>query len=89
MSSGKTDATLPASIQVRFGQRVKALRLERGHSQERFAARCGLDRTYIASVEHGRRNVTIVTVERIASGLSMSVAEMFDTPEFYSPGQKS
>ena len=89
MSSGKADSTIPASIKARLGQRVRELRRERGYSQEQFAARCGLDRTYIASVEHGRRNVTIATVERIASGLGISVAELFDTPEFRLPGHKS
>ena len=79
---------LPSSISERLGQRVKALRTERGYSQEQLAAHSGLDQTHIAHIEHGRRNATIITVERIAIGLDVSVAELFNTPEFRLPGQQ-
>ena len=46
-------------IRYQVGQRIKELRLSAGMSQERFALEVGLDRTYIASVEHGRRNISI------------------------------
>jgi transcriptional regulator with XRE-family HTH domain len=64
-------------ILVRFGQMVRSLRTKAGHTQEEFADRCGLDRTYISGIERGRRNVSIRNVELIGDALGMTLAEMF------------
>ncbi|MEI7385118.1 helix-turn-helix transcriptional regulator, partial [Pectobacterium versatile] len=53
-------------ITVRFGQRVKTLRLQAGLSQEAFADKCGLDRTYISGIERGVRNPTLEVIGVIA-----------------------
>lgn len=42
----------------------------------------GLDRTYINSIENGRRNVSIVNIEKIANALDMSVCDFFKTEDF-------
>ncbi|WP_339616722.1 helix-turn-helix transcriptional regulator [uncultured Gilvimarinus sp.] len=44
-----------------FGNKVKALRLSKNLSQENLAALAELDRTYISSVERGKRNVSLLT----------------------------
>lgn len=64
-------------ITVRFGQRVKALRLERGLSQEAFADKCGLDRTYISGIERGVRNPTLEVIAVIADGLGIELEKIF------------
>lgn len=64
-------------IQKRFGARVRELRLERGMSQEKLALEAGLDRTYIVSVESGRRNVSLVNIVRIAKALGVPTQELF------------
>jgi transcriptional regulator with XRE-family HTH domain len=46
-------------------------------SQEEFADRCGLDRTYIGGIERGERNVALVNIEKIAGALRMSLSELF------------
>ena len=46
-------------ITEQLGQRIKELRNATGLSQERFALQIGMDRTYFASVEAGRRNISI------------------------------
>ena len=43
----------------KFGQRIKELRIETGLSQEKFALKIEMDRTYFSSVEAGRRNISI------------------------------
>ena len=63
-------------LQQSLGLRVKALRMKAGLSQERFALRIGMDRTYLASIESGRRNVTLQNLKKIASGFNMSLAEL-------------
>lgn len=65
------------TIQVAFGQRIQALRKERGLSQEKFALLIGMDRTYYASVESGKRNISICNIQKIANGLELSLGELF------------
>lgn len=65
-------------ITLRFGQRVKALRLELGLSQEAFADKCGLDRTYISGIERGVRNPTLEVIAVIADGLGIKLNQLFD-----------
>lgn len=61
----------------RFGELVRALRLERGYSQEEFSFRAGLHQTYVSSVERGERNVTIGTADKIAKALGTTLSTMF------------
>jgi len=63
---------------MRFGARVRELRLEMGLSQERFAAKCKLDRTYVGSVERGERNIALRNIEKISKALGKSVAELMN-----------
>lgn len=64
-------------IRLLVGKRVKALRNNMGISQEELADMVGLDRTYITSVERGKRNISIVNVEKLAKALQVSLAEFF------------
>ncbi len=64
-------------ITEKIGTRIRELRKETGLSQEKFAARIGMDRTYFASVELGKRNISIINLEKIANGLNVSLSELF------------
>ncbi|WP_432671099.1 helix-turn-helix domain-containing protein [Flavobacterium sp. SM2513] len=55
------------NIKLRFGIRVKELSLTKGYSQELLAELANLDRTYIPGIEAGKRNVSLIVVEIIAS----------------------
>ena len=59
-----------------LGDRLRFLRKQTGLSQERFALKIGMDRTYYASVENGKRNISILNLNRIADGLDMSLSEI-------------
>ena len=65
-------------IQHKIGDRIHKLRHERGLSQEKFANLCELDRTYIASIEQGNRNVSIVNLEKIARAFGLTLSELFE-----------
>ena len=54
-------------IKEQVGKRIKELRLAKNMSQEDFAYKCGSDRTYITSLERGKRNVSLINLEKIAS----------------------
>jgi transcriptional regulator with XRE-family HTH domain len=56
-------------IQHNIGSRIRELRDKRGHTQESLALKSGLDRTYINSVENGRRNISVQALEKIITAL--------------------
>ena len=60
-----------------LGQRIQELRKQTGLSQEKFALQIGMDRTYFASVEAGKRNISINNIKKISDGLGISLSELF------------
>lgn len=60
-----------------FGIRVQQLRKESGLSQEKFALKIEMDRTYLASVEKGKRNISLENIKKIANGFGISLEELF------------
>ena len=65
-------------IKILVGKRVKELRNKLGISQEELADIAQLDRTYITSVECGRRNISIVNIEKLAKALGVTLGDFFD-----------
>lgn len=65
-------------IRILVGKRVRELRNKLGISQEELADIAGLDRTYITSVECGKRNISIVNIEKLANALNVTLAEFFN-----------
>lgn len=68
-------------IRILFGKRIRALRLQIGISQEKFALKIGMDRTYYASVEAGKRNILIINICKIAQGFNLTLSELFEDLE--------
>src|SRR5436305_394748 len=67
-------------LRIIFGRRVRELRHMRGLSQEALAHRCGLHPTYIAGIEAGKRNPSLVSIGRLAEGLAIHISELFPRP---------
>lgn len=65
-------------ILIAFGQAVKERRLELGLSQEAFAEKAQLHRTYIGGIERGKRNVALLNMIQIAQALELSPEEFFE-----------
>lgn len=65
-------------VKETLGKRIKFLRNEIGISQEELADRAEIDRTYITSVECGKRNISIVNIEKIAKALEVTLSKLFD-----------
>ena len=74
--STKPDIRLMEDIKIRFGRRLRELRLEKGWSQETLANLAEIDRTYIPGIESGKRNVSIVVVEKLSSVFKMSISDL-------------
>lgn len=68
-------------IQQKIGVRIKELRISLGLSQEKFALKIGMDRTYFSSVEAGKRNISINNLEKIINGLELSFSDFFSGME--------
>lgn len=66
----------------KLGERIKQLRKEANISQEKLAELAGLDRTYINSVENGRRNISIINMEKICIALEISLSNFFNSNTF-------
>ena len=62
-----------------FGWRVKHLREGKDWTQESLAERAALDRSYIAGIEAGLRNPSVKAAAKLARGLGISLAELFET----------
>lgn len=68
-------------IQKKFGLVIKKLREEVGISQEKFALLIEMDRTYYASVEAGKRNISLQNIYKIAKGFGIPVSKIFQRVE--------
>ena len=64
-------------MKTRFGSRVRSLRKRAGFTQAEFAEYLGLDRSYIAEIETGKRNPCLVNMEVIAKGFGVSLSQLF------------
>jgi transcriptional regulator with XRE-family HTH domain len=70
----------PTGLNRRIALRVRELRGERGLSLEELAAKSGVSRSMISLVERGESSPTAVVLEKLATGLGVMLASMFDTP---------
>jgi transcriptional regulator with XRE-family HTH domain len=66
-----------ADIRERFGFALKTRREALGLTQEDFAERAGIHRTYLSDVERGSRNICLMNIERIGAALAMPLSELF------------
>ena len=65
-------------IQARLGLNVRRLREAKGWSQEDYADRAGIHRTYVSDIERGRRNPTITVVEKLASPFAIPPGDLLN-----------
>ena len=69
------------SLQKDLGITIKALRAEKGVSQEKLALSTGIDRRYMSDIENGRRNVSLEIIEKLAAFFEMKVSEFIQNVE--------
>ena len=60
-----------------FGKHIRKLREKAGFTQEKFALLIDMDRSYYASVELGKRNISLINIAKIANGLGLTLSELF------------
>lgn len=70
-----------SALQSSISLSIRSLRERLGISQEVFADRIGMHRAYYGAIERGKKNLTLQTLERIANGLGVEPARLFDKRE--------
>lgn len=60
-------------LAIRFGNKVKEIRTNKGLSQEELADRAGVHRTYIGMIERAEKNITLENIKKIALGLGVNI----------------
>lgn len=71
------------NIQEKVAARIKEIRGEKGFTQESLAWKSDVDRTFMNHVENGRRNISLISLEKIVlKGLEVSFKDFFDSKIF-------
>lgn len=79
----KAEHTQKSPALVALGQEIRKVRQTKGISQEDFAARAGLGRSYYGGIERGERNVAALNLMKIASALDVEAGELFPRAEVF------
>lgn len=66
------------NILIKFGERVREIRKEKGLSQEELAHIADLHRTYIGMIERAEKNITLLNIEKIANALEVNIKELIN-----------
>ena len=72
------DNIMKKEILIKFGKKVREIRLKQNLSQEKLATKAGVHRTYIGMIERAEKNITLGNIEKIAKALGLSVKELFN-----------
>ena len=75
-----TETEAPSGLNDRIAQRVRDLRAARGLSLDALATHCGVSRSMISLIERGESSPTAVVLEKLATGLGVSLASLFEAP---------
>jgi len=67
---------MPEDLLISLGVRIRTLRKKRGWSQVEMAEKVGIDRSFLADVERGKRNISILNLHLIAEGLEVSISQL-------------
>lgn len=65
-------------ILIKFGNKVREIRMQRGLSQEQLAHLANVHRTYIGMIERAEKNITLINIQKIANGLSVNLIDLLN-----------
>ncbi len=71
------EEVLPNLLLKALGQRIRALRTEQGYSQEAFADKCGVHRTFMGTIERGESNLSFQNIHKVAATLGVTLSDLF------------
>jgi transcriptional regulator with XRE-family HTH domain len=65
------------AILIKFGQKIREIRLKQNISQEKLAEKANLHRTYIGMIERAEKNITLLNIQKIANALGVGISDLF------------
>lgn len=65
-------------ILIKFGNKVREIRIQRGLSQEQLAHLANVHRTYIGMIERAEKNITLINIQKIANGLNINLIDLLN-----------
>ena len=66
------------NILIKFGKKVREIRVKQNLSQEKLATKAGVHRTYIGMIERAEKNITLENIEKLAKALEMKIKDLFN-----------
>lgn len=69
------------NLKEKFGHKIKQLREQKEYSIEYLANIANIDRTYISDIEKGKRNVSLLIIEKLSKALEVNIQELFNYGE--------
>jgi len=69
------------NLKEKFGIKIRTIRELKGYSIEYLANIANIDRTYISDIEKGKRNVSLLIIEKLAKALEVNIQELFNYEE--------
>jgi len=70
--------TSKREILIKFGEKVREIRKQKGLSQEQLSFKAELHRTYLGMIERAEKNITLVNIEKIANALETSINDLMN-----------
>lgn len=67
-----------SEILIKFGERVREVRTQKGLSQEQLAHLADVHRTYIGMIERAEKNITLISIEKIANALEIKISDLLN-----------
>jgi transcriptional regulator with XRE-family HTH domain len=67
-----------SKILIKFGEKIREIRIEKGLSQEQLAHLADVHRTYIGMIERAEKNITLINIEKIAKSLNIEISQLFN-----------
>lgn len=67
---------MPEDLLIRLGYRIRTLRKKHGWTQAEMAEKVGIDRSFLADIERGKRNISILNLDIIAKGFKLSLSQL-------------
>ena len=67
-----------SEILIKFGDRVREIRTQKGLSQEQLAHLADVHRTYIGMIERAEKNITLINIEKIANALQINIKDLLN-----------
>jgi len=67
-----------SAILIKFGEKVREIRTQKGLSQEQLAHIANVHRTYIGMIERAEKNITLINIEKIANALQIDIKDLLN-----------